>query len=93
MNDATEAPQIEALDFTDPAPTPLEAASHEVCFNVWLDWETAEFFHSRAQLSACEPQEIIRVALQQYAQGQTLAEIVRTTIREEFAKKEQHFIL
>lgn len=93
MNDTTDTSPIEALDFTDPAPTPLEAASHEICLNVWLDWETAEFFNARAQLSACEPQEIIRVALQQYAQGQTLAEIVRTTIREELAKQEQHFIL
>lgn len=93
MNDSTDTPQIEALDFTDLTPMPLEAASHEVCFNVWLDSEAAEFFNTRAQLSACEPQELMRVALQQYAQGQTLAEIVRTTIREELAKQEQHFIL
>ena len=93
MNDATETAQIEALDFTDPAPTPLEAASHEVCFNVWLDWETAEFFNARAQFSDCDPQELMRLALQQYAQGQTLAEIIRSTIREELAKQEQRFIL
>lgn len=93
MNDSPEISSIEALDFTDPAPTPLEAASHEVCLNVWLDWETVEFFNARAQLSECEPQELMRLALQQYAQGQTLAEIIRSTIREELAKQEQRFIL
>lgn len=87
MNEQTT--QDDALDFTDHSTPAVDPQT--VCIK--LDSKTLDFFHSHAELLSCEPQELMLQALQQYAEGHTLADIVRSTIREELAKQEQRFIL
>ena len=93
MNEPTDPFQDDALDFTEHSSPVPDKSKQGINISLWLDAKTVAFFDTHAQLVACDPQELMRQALQQYAQGHTLADIVRIAIREEFAKHEQRVIL
>jgi uncharacterized protein (DUF4415 family) len=48
-----------------------------------LDNETLAFFKARAEVGGGNYQSLINEALKQFAQGLTLADVVRNTIRDE----------
>lgn len=48
-----------------------------------LDNETLAFFKARAEIGGGNYQTLINEALKQFAQGLTLADVVRNTIRDE----------
>jgi uncharacterized protein (DUF4415 family) len=50
-----------------------------------VDTSTLAIFKARAEMSGGNYQTLMNEAMRQFAQGQTLAEVVRTTIRQELA--------
>ncbi|MFY9260393.1 MAG: hypothetical protein WAO71_07800 [Gallionella sp.] len=86
MSDTPETIQDDVLDFTDAGPvdvTPVQMQNEARCTTLWIDTETLEFFNTHAELSGTDPQSLMAQALRQHAQGQTLTEVIRETIREE----------
>jgi uncharacterized protein (DUF4415 family) len=50
-----------------------------------VDTATLAIFKARAEMTGGNYQTLINEALRQFAQGQTLAEVVRETIRQELS--------
>lgn len=51
-----------------------------------VDNATLAFFKARAKMAGSHYQTLMNEALQQFAQGQTLADMVRDTLREELRR-------
>lgn len=82
------------LDFADakpvsaiPALARLQAEQGgESQITIGVDNTTLAFFKARAEMAGCHYQMLINEALQQFVQGQTLADVVRATLREELRR-------
>ncbi len=80
--DFTKALPVKAV----PALAKLQAAhGGKSRITMRVDTETLAIFKARAEMSGGNYQTLMNEALRQFAQGQTLAELVRTTIRQELA--------
>lgn len=83
--------QYAVMDFTEAKPVseiPLLAklqASHggKSRITMRIDNTTLAMFKARAEMSGGNYQTLINEALRQFAQGQTLADVIKDTIREE----------
>ena len=83
--------QYADLDFADakpvsaiPALARLQAEQGgKSRITIRVDNATLAFFKARAEMTGSHYQTLINEALQQFAQGQTLADVVRNTLREE----------
>lgn len=83
--------QYAHLDFADaqpvsaiPALARLQAEQGSKSrITIRVDNATLAFFKARAEMTGSHYQTLINEALQQFAQGQTLADVVRNTLREE----------
>ena len=51
-----------------------------------VDTATLAVFKARAEMTGGNYQTLVNEALRQFTQGQTLAEVIRTTIRQELSK-------
>lgn len=51
-----------------------------------VDTATLAVFKARAEMTGGNYQTLVNEALRQFAQGQTLAEVIRTTIRQELSQ-------
>jgi uncharacterized protein (DUF4415 family) len=79
------------MDFSDAKPVSkvpplakLQAASgRKSRITIRVDNATLAVFKARAEMSGGNYQTLINDALRQFAQGQTLADVVRDTIRQE----------
>jgi uncharacterized protein (DUF4415 family) len=85
--------QYADIDFTDAKPVakvPTLArlqAQHggKSRITMRVDTATLAIFKARAEMTGGNYQTLINEALRQFAQGQTLAEVVRETIRQELS--------
>ena len=85
--------QYADMDFTDaksvaevPALARLQAAQGgKTRITMRVDNATLAVFKARAEMTGGNYQTLLNEALRQVAQGQTLAEVVRTTIRQELS--------
>ena len=83
--------QYAAMDFTKAKPVseiPLLAKLQAVHggksrITMRIDNTTLAMFKARAEMSGGNYQTLINDALRQFAQGQTLADVIKDTIREE----------
>jgi uncharacterized protein (DUF4415 family) len=86
--------QYADLDFADakpvaaiPALARLQAEQGgKSRITIRVDNATLAFFKARAEMTGSHYQTLINEALQQFAQGQTLADVVRATLREELRR-------
>ena len=85
--------QYADMDFTDakpvaevPALARLQALhGGKSRITMWVDTATLAIFKARAEMTGGNYQTLINEALRQFALGQTLAEVVRETIRQELS--------
>ncbi len=85
--------QYANMDFTDakpvadvPALVRLQAThGGKSRITMRVDTATLAIFKARAEMTGGNYQTLINDALRQFAQGQTLAEVVRDTIRQELS--------
>lgn len=85
--------QYANMDFTDAKPVvevaplarlqALHGGKSRITMRV--DTATLAIFKARAEMTGGNYQTLINEALRQFAQGQTLAEVVRETIRQELS--------
>jgi uncharacterized protein (DUF4415 family) len=85
--------QYADMDFTDAKPVAevptlarlqaLHGGKSRITMRV--DTATLAIFKARAEMTGGNYQTLINEALRQFAQGQTLAEVVRETIRQELS--------
>jgi len=85
--------QYAKLDFADAKPVAevpalarlqaLQGGKSRITMRV--DSATLAVFKAKAEMTGGNYQTLMNEALRQFAQGQTLAEVVRETIRQEFA--------
>lgn len=83
--------QYAEIDFTDakpvsaiPALAALQAArGDKTRITIRIDTATLAVFKARAEMTSANYQTLINEALKQAAQGQTLADVIRETIRQE----------
>lgn len=85
--------QYADIDFTDAKPVAevpalarlqaLHGGKSRITMRV--DTATLALFKARAEMTGGNYQTLINEALRQFAQGQTLAEVVRETIRQELS--------
>jgi uncharacterized protein (DUF4415 family) len=85
--------QYANMDFTDakpvasvPALARLQAAQGgKTRITMRVDTATLAVFKARAEMTGGNYQTLVNEALRQFAQGQTLAEVIRSTIRQELS--------
>jgi uncharacterized protein (DUF4415 family) len=85
--------QYADMDFTHakpvaevPALAQLQAAQGgKTRITMRVDTATLAVFKARAEMTGASYQTLLNEALRQFAQGQTLAEVVRATIRQELS--------
>ena len=83
--------QVATMDFTEAKPVSeihllakLQAAhGGKSRITMRIDNTTLAMFKARAEISGGNYQTLINEALRQFAQGQTLADVIKDTIREE----------
>jgi uncharacterized protein (DUF4415 family) len=88
--------QYADMDFSDakhaheiPALARLQAEqSGKTRITMRIDNKTLAVFKARAAIAGSSYQTMINEALRQFAEGQTLSDMVRETIRQELAKDE-----
>ncbi|HRY14944.1 MAG: BrnA antitoxin family protein [Candidatus Competibacteraceae bacterium] len=86
--------QYADLDFADAKPVSAIPALAQLQaeqggksrITIRVDNATLAFFKARAEMTGSHYQTLINEALQQFAQGQTLADVVRATLREELRR-------